>query len=135
MHRVTFPETQVLTPAEIDDPENNSADNPDNHPEIDSEQHLPSTSQEDGITNVDSHQDPEVAAPAQSHPMATRGKDGIRKPNLRYALLTSRSDREIPIEPATVAAALKHLGWTNAMGEELGNFHETKTFTLVPLTA
>lgn len=66
------------------------------------------------------------------HPMITRAKAGIRKPNPRYVLLTQKVAHP---EPATVAEALKHPGWTAAMTEEIDNCKETKTFSLVPRTS
>lgn len=46
------------------------------------------------------------------HPMITRSKSGITKPNPRYALLTQKA--VFPV-PKTVSEALKHPGWTNEM--------------------
>jgi len=66
-----------------------------------------------------------------THPMTTRQKSGIRKPNPRYALLTHKVSYP---EPKTVAAALKDPGWTGAMGEEMGNCKEAETWSLVPYT-
>ncbi|GKF01826.1 hypothetical protein Tco_0028749 [Tanacetum coccineum] len=37
------------------------------------------------------------------------------------------------IEPKKVSDALKHLGWVNAMQEELNQFYKNKVWTLVPL--
>lgn len=63
------------------------------------------------------------------HPMVTRAKDGIRKPNPRYVLLTVTP--QYP-EPRTLAAALKDPNWTNAMKHEKGNMEITHTWDLVP---
>lgn len=63
------------------------------------------------------------------HPMTTRSKAGIRKPNPRYVLLSQKVAHP---EPETVAEALKHPGWNAAMTEEIDNCKETKTFSLVP---
>lgn len=63
-----------------------------------------------------------------SHPMITRAKQGIRKPNPRYALLTQKAAYP---EPRTVTEALKDDGWKEAMGEEIDTCMETNTFTLV----
>ena len=74
-----------------------------------------------------------AAAPIQeappAHPMITRGRDGIRKPNPRYILLTVKS--AFP-EPKSVAAALQDPNWTAAMGKEKGNMEITNTWDLVP---
>lgn len=66
-----------------------------------------------------------------SHPMITRAKVGITKPNPRYVLLTHKV--EFP-EPRTVAEALRHPGWNGAMSEEMVNCKEAGTWTLVPIT-
>ncbi|KAJ8640822.1 hypothetical protein MRB53_017516 [Persea americana] len=50
-----------------------------------------------------------------SHIMTTRSKDGISKPNPKYALLTST----VPTKPKTVKSALKNDGWKAAMIEEM----------------
>ena len=38
-------------------------------------------------------------------------------------------------ELVTVSKAHKHEGWTNAMHEEMDNYEETNTFTLVSRTS
>ncbi|XP_024011200.1 uncharacterized protein LOC112086480 [Eutrema salsugineum] len=63
------------------------------------------------------------------HKMITRAKEGIFKPNPRYALLTHKAAYP---EPRSVASALKHPGWHNAMSEEMSNCSETNTWSLVP---
>ena len=70
-----------------------------------------------------------VPTPSTSHPMITRAKDGIVKPNPRYALLTQKASYT---EPRTLAEALSHPGWNASMNEEIGNCEETKTWSLVP---
>lgn len=52
----------------------------------------------------------------RSHQMTTRLQRGITKPNPRYTLIM-RTD--LPTVPRTTAAALKHEGWRNSMGEEI----------------
>ncbi|XP_010495533.1 PREDICTED: uncharacterized protein LOC104772640 [Camelina sativa] len=51
---------------------------------------------------------PLVALTVNQHPMITRGKDGVRKPNPKYALTITQTPVQ---EPETVASALKHPGW------------------------
>lgn len=65
----------------------------------------------------------------QRHPMRTRLQSGIRKPNPRYALLASTT---IPSLPKTVAEALTHPGWRQAMLEELQSIFQNHTWSLVP---
>ena len=65
---------------------------------------------------------------SQGHHMVTRSQAGIRKPNPRYVLFTSRVSYP---EPKTVTAALKDTGWNNAMKEEYGNCQEAETWSLI----
>ncbi|KFK30733.1 hypothetical protein AALP_AA6G020200 [Arabis alpina] len=76
---------------------------------------------------------PTVSNPTRvtHHPMLTRAKAGIVKPNPRYALLTQKVSYP---EPKTVSSALKHSGWTAAMQDEIGNCAEAETWSLVPYT-
>ena len=71
----------------------------------------------------------QVAPPAQFHPMVTRAKDGIRKPNPRYALVSVKSPYH---EPKSLDAALKDPHWNNAMQHEKNNMEITHTWDLVP---
>lgn len=57
--------------------------------------------------------------------------NGIRKPNPRYALLTKI---DLPSLPKSVASALKHERWTNAMGDEMAAQTQNGTWSLVPVT-
>lgn len=57
----------------------------------------------------------QIVAPV--HPMVTRGKDGIRKPNPRYALMTVKTAYP---EPKYVVAALKDPYWNASMGKVNG---------------
>ena len=66
-----------------------------------------------------------------THPMVTRSKKGIVKPNPRYGLLTHKVKHS---EPKTVTEALKHPGWTATMNEEYGNCNEANTWSLIPYT-
>lgn len=61
--------------------------------------------------------------------MTTRLQSGIRKPNPRYALVTSHV---IPTIPRTTTAALKHEGWKDSMTEEMDAQHKNDTMSLVP---
>lgn len=72
-----------------------------------------------------------VPISTSQHSMVTRSKDGIRKPNPKYALLAHRLTDPLP---TTVTAALKDPRWNNAMGEEFENCTITKTWSLVPRT-
>lgn len=66
-----------------------------------------------------------------THPMTTRSKHGIRKPNTRYALV---ADKTIPPLPKTVAEALNHPGWRQAMMEELDSIYKNHTWSLIRAT-
>ncbi|CAL9240698.1 unnamed protein product [Arabidopsis halleri] len=78
--------------------------------------------------NNDQHENPNNDPPATKvtsiHPMVTRSQAGIRKPNPKYVLLTSRVAYP---EPKTVTAALKDSGWNGAMHEEYENCQEAGT--------
>lgn len=68
-------------------------------------------------------------APVPVHSVTTREKDGIRKPNPRYALVNVKT---MYTEPKTVKAALKDKDWTKAMETEMENYRDTETWDLVP---
>lgn len=75
---------------------------------------------------------PPVQVPDNNtHPMVTRAKAGISKPNSRYAFLSHKVSYP---EPATVKEALKYPGWNGAMKEEIGNCSKTNTWSLIPYT-
>lgn len=63
------------------------------------------------------------------HPMVTRTKSGISKPNPRYANLVLSN---FPLEPRNISMALKHSGWRAAMEDELRALHINRTWDLVP---
>ena len=65
------------------------------------------------------------------HSMTTRSQMGIRKPNLRYALVASKT---IPPLPQTVAEALAHPGWRLAMLDELDSIFQNHTWVLTEAT-
>lgn len=64
-----------------------------------------------------------------SHKMVTRSKDGISKPNPKYALKNEVADIT---EPTSVKTTLAHPGWLKAMQEELSALEANKTWELVP---
>lgn len=68
---------------------------------------------------------------SNAHPMITRGKEGVIKPNPKYALLANKHTLS---EPKTVVVTLLDPNWTVAMGEEIDSFHITKTYSLVAHT-
>lgn len=61
--------------------------------------------------------------------MVTRAKDGISKPNPRYALISVKTPYP---EPKTLAAVLRDPNWNNAMKHEKNNMEITHTWDLVP---
>lgn len=65
----------------------------------------------------------------RTHSMTTRLQRGICRPNPRYALLAKT---DIPSVPKTIAAALKHPGWTKAMGDKMDAQTQNGTMSLVP---
>jgi len=68
-----------------------------------------------------------------THPMVTRSRHGITKPNPKYALITMSSS-DIPCNPYNIRSALAYPGWKAAMCEELEALHKNKTWELVPRT-
>lgn len=106
--------------------------------ETQSSSHVPSGS-DGSIITEDSHspsqaniKDTTTAAISSLHPMTTRSRDGIRKPNPRYVLAASKS---IPSLPKTVAEALNHPGWRQAMLDKLDSIYQNHTWSLTPATA
>lgn len=82
-------------------------------------------------TSVDQQSVPIAPFGVVNHPIMTRSKSGIRKPNPRYVLLTQKV--AFP-RPRTVTEALQHPGWNNAMTDEIYTCGETRTWSLVPYT-
>lgn len=76
-------------------------------------------------------QQPTNPSPANIHPMGTRGKNQIRKPNLKHSLLTIKTQKVPPI-PTTVTQAMRDENWRNAMGEEIDAQIRNRTYELVP---
>lgn len=66
-----------------------------------------------------------------THTMTTRSKAGIHRPNTRYILLTSKFSTT---EPKSIAEAMAHPGWNNAVVEETTHVHMLNTWSLVPRT-
>lgn len=59
----------------------------------------------------------QVPTPPPSHSMVTRLKDGIRKPNPKYAFHSSLTNEVT--EPTSYTKAVKHASWRHVMQEEL----------------
>ena len=74
--------------------------------------------------------EPEVGD-QNAHPMTTRSKAGITKPNSRYVMLASKFT---PEEPRNIDEAMKHPAWTDPAPEKIRRIHMLKTWTLVPRT-
>ena len=89
-----------------------------------STQALPEESSEQATT---------VSIQTPIHSMTTRSKVGISKPSSKYnSLECALLSFNIPIEPKRIKNALKHLGWAQAMQEEIFALHHNKTWSLVP---
>lgn len=69
--------------------------------------------------------------PINNHPMSTRSKVGISKPNAKYLLAVTTSSDPDP-EPRTAIQALKDHRWRNAMGSEINAQIGNHTWDLVP---
>uniref|UniRef100_A0A803NUC9 Integrase catalytic domain-containing protein n=1 Tax=Cannabis sativa TaxID=3483 RepID=A0A803NUC9_CANSA len=89
------------------------------------------------VTGTPSSQPEQVVAAQQlpsasvqpHHPMITRGKVGIFKPQILLSTATSQQPLR---EPSSVQEALLHEGWNNAMGTEMVALRKNKTWYLVP---
>ncbi|KAM5580161.1 hypothetical protein ABKV19_009748 [Rosa sericea] len=72
---------------------------------------------------------PSASTVPSSHSMITRGKDGIRKPNPKYALHASLLNDVV--EPTGFKQAVKHAHWRQAMFEEYAALQKSGTWDLV----
>ncbi|CAL9230124.1 unnamed protein product, partial [Arabidopsis halleri] len=90
-------------------------------------QNSPQQSDQSNNSASESQQNVQAEPIGNTHGMVTRAKQRIHKPNPRYAMHTVKGLLE---EPKTVKEALKHPGWTAAMGEEIDTCHVTKTWSL-----
>lgn len=66
-----------------------------------------------------------------THPMVTRAKSGIGKPNPKYALISEVST----ITAQSVKESLSNIGWLNAMQGELQALDLNNSWTLMPRTS
>ncbi|KAG7584280.1 Reverse transcriptase RNA-dependent DNA polymerase [Arabidopsis suecica] len=124
-------EEELLTPIVPD----NSTQQVNVHPELPERDHISSPHSTQNHNNMTENNQDDNAQSAQEtnlHSMITRGKQGIRKPNPRYVLITVKG---LPEEPKSVQEALKHPGWTAACEEEIETCHSTNTWSLVPKPA
>ena len=79
-----------------------------------------------------SHQPPPVPInPANNHSMATRGKQGVSKPNPKYLYATTTLCTSNP-EPRTAIQALKDERWRKAMTSEINAQLQNHTWDIVP---
>uniref|UniRef100_A0A2N9H082 Uncharacterized protein n=1 Tax=Fagus sylvatica TaxID=28930 RepID=A0A2N9H082_FAGSY len=68
--------------------------------------------------------------PTSTHSMTTRSRNGIVKPNPKYALTVVFPTT--PPEPKSVRVALRDPGWRAAMDDEMKALHQNNTWVLVP---
>lgn len=73
------------------------------------------------------HHTDDTIPPLVIHPMITRSKMGITKPNLKYALLTNCSSEK---DPKGLEDALNNPVWLDAMHEELRALNQDNTWFL-----
>ena len=71
-----------------------------------------------------------VHDPPPIHPMTTRSKAGIQKPNPKYALQVTTDNKVV--EPTCFTQAIKHTEWRTAMAQEFSALQRCGTWTLVP---
>ncbi|XP_010485013.1 PREDICTED: cell wall protein DAN4-like [Camelina sativa] len=80
-------------------------------------------------TTSSSTTEPQPPPPASNiHPMTTRAKHGIVKPNNKYALTIATID----VEPKTVLQALADDKWRNSMSDKFNGQLRNFTWSLVP---
>jgi hypothetical protein len=72
---------------------------------------------------MDTTPSPLRPAPTPQHPMVTRSRSGIFKPNPRYANVATVP--ELPAVPTSIHAALCDTSWRQAMQEEHDAFCAT----------
>ncbi|XP_070665264.1 uncharacterized protein [Malus domestica] len=96
------------------------------------------------LPTPDSHSHPSTSTPhvniepanttshtvPSTHPMITRGQQGIRKPNPIYACITNVTNTLV--EPTCFSQANKSPQWRQAMADEFNTLQCTGTWTLVP---
>ncbi|KAK9075210.1 hypothetical protein SSX86_003531 [Deinandra increscens subsp. villosa] len=70
------------------------------------------------------------AQPVPTHPMLTRAKSGIHKPNPRYAHVAHKTSSLK--DPKTFKTAQKFAHWNDAMQKEMTALHANNTWKLVP---
>lgn len=75
--------------------------------------------------------EPPPPPPANNHPMQTRCKNQIIKPNPKYNYSAALS-ASIPEEPHTLAQALRDKRWSGSMSTEIEAFSRNGTYDLVP---
>lgn len=74
---------------------------------------------------------PQTTTQPNQHPMATRAKRGISKPNSKYAYAANLTQSHHFI-PTTIAQALADPNWRQAVIDEFNSIVKNGTFSLVP---
>lgn len=87
--------------------------------------------QQEQTTSSSSSSASEPLPPANEHPMRTRRKNQIIKPNLKYNYSAALS-ASVPEEPRTLAQALRDKRWSGSMSTEIDAFVRNGTYDLVP---
>lgn len=120
------PGDQTINTDADNDPQNNYSDNNSTESSDNIDEEGEAELENTQATATSTQHEEEVVS---VHPMVTRRKDGIVKPNPRYVMLTVKV---VPTEPTTVAEALAHEGWKASIVEEMDTCAETETWSLVP---
>ena len=74
---------------------------------------------------------PQPQQPPVVHPMLTRRRNNIHRPNPKYTYSAALSS-SIPAEPNTLLQALKDKRWRGSMSTEIDAFARNGTYSLVP---
>ena len=78
-------------------------------------------------------QEPAPPSAPNQHPMTTRAKNGISKPNTKYAS-TAQVQRQTNFIPTTIAQALADPHWRKAVTDEFNSIVKNETYSLVSPT-
>ncbi|KAJ9547690.1 hypothetical protein OSB04_020233 [Centaurea solstitialis] len=133
LNQLYHPDTRVSVSSPISTstqppPHSNSHSQSPVPPSLPIQDHPPTSTQTHRLAAMPT--DTQTHAPHASHPMMTRSKLGISKPNQRYALL--HTSPSISPLPTSHVSALKDTNWRLAMQDEYDALIKNATWELVP---
>ncbi|KAG7564770.1 Integrase catalytic core [Arabidopsis suecica] len=130
-------ETNTQNSTQNNNPENNQPSSPNSSQTVNQTESNPQTQTQTSATTSTSSststEQPLVPVnPLNNHPMATRAKSGVIKPNSKY-ILASTVASSGDYEPRTALQALKDERWRRALTDEINAQLKNHTWDLVPL--